>query len=268
MRSTLVHRWMLPAALVLALAGCGKSTSPLSSHTNIDQATADDVALQTGATLENAMLDMGGAVTVGAAPSAPAGASRGFSANAVMWDTTFTHGGITFEASRTFYNALGVALDAYGPTAVRLVWTSRVYGSAATVRDTLTLGRTASTEIRGIQPLQDTLLVNGSALDTLMNHFRSLDGTRMRYFYWNSALSVHDVRALKSTLSSGGWPLSGTLTFVVSADRLRSNDRADVEAHLNATVVVTFNGTSQPDVVVDGTWHYHWNLVTGAIVRA
>ncbi len=48
---------------------------------------------------------------------------------------------------------------------------------------------------------------------------------------------------------------------------LRSNDRADVEAHLNATVVVTFNGTSQPEIVVNGVWHYRWNPGTGIVTR-
>ena len=55
---------------------------------------------------------------------------------------------------------------------------------------------------------------------------------------------------------------------MVSADRLRSTSRADVEVHIDATVVVTFNGTSQPEIVVNGTWRYRWNMVTGVVIRA
>ena len=76
------------------------------------------------------------------------------------------------------------------------------------------------------------------------------------------------VRRLKNAGPTNGWPLSGTVTYVVSADRLRSNNRADVEAHFDATVVVTFDGTSQPLIVVNGAWRYRWNMVTGAITRA
>jgi hypothetical protein len=31
--------------------------------------------------------------------------------------------------------------------------------------------------------------------------------------------------------------------------------------------VVTFNGTSQPDLVVSGTYHYKWDMLNGTIIR-
>jgi len=249
------------AALALVASGCG-TTTPTSP--NLTHDSADDIAMQTATTLGIVNLDvLGGAGGAGALLVSRPGASR----SAAEWDTSFAVGGLSFEASRQFYNADGGLMPGYGPDAVRMVWTSRVYGTAELPRDTLTIGHSASTEFGGIQPLADTLRINGAALDTLMNRFRSYDGTRTRYFYWNSALDVADVLLLKSTLDASPWPLSGTMTLVVEADRLRSNDRADVEAHLSATVVVTFNGTSQPDIVVDGTWHYRWNMVTGAVTR-
>jgi len=148
-----------------------------------------------------------------------------------------------------------------------MAWTSRVFGTAMWPRDTVTVGHSASADFRGIEPSADTLLVDGAALDTLASSFRSYDGTQTRHFYWNSSLTAAGLRYLKSTLGRDAWPLSGTVTLVVRADRLRSNDRADVEAHLNATVVVTFNGTSQPEIVVNGVWHYRWNPGTGIVTR-
>ena len=41
-----------------------------------------------------------------------------------------------------------------------------------------------------------------------------------------------------------------------------------IEKSANATIVITFNGTATPEVVVNGTWHYQWNLDTGTAVRA
>ncbi len=271
MKTSPLHRLLLAGTvlLVLAATGCGQSTRSTASSNSMDQATADDIALQSAATLDNAALDVGGAATVAATASATAPVSPQWaSAQAAQWDTTFTHGTLNVSASREFYDAQGNVLAGYGPTAVQMVWTSRVWGTAETPRDTLTVGRSASTSIRGISPLQDTLTVNGAALDTLVNRFRSLDGARMRWFYWRSLLSTADVKLLKSTLGTGAWPLSGTMTLTVNADRLRSNSVTDVEAHLAAQVTVTYNGTSQPDVVVNGTWHYKWNMLTGAIVRA
>jgi hypothetical protein len=134
-------------------------------------------------------------------------------------------------------------------------------------RDTATVGRNAALDLRGIQAGQDTLRLDGTALDTLLNRFRSFDGTRTRYFYWTSGLTIANVRILKSTLQTGFLPVGGTVTLVVSADRLRSNNRTDVETHLNVTVVITFNGTQLVDLVVDGRYRYRWNVETDEVTR-
>ena len=55
--------------------------------------------------------------------------------------------------------------------------------------------------------------------------------------------------------------------MTVSLDRLRSNQAGDVESHVNAAVNVTFNGTTLADVVVNGSYHYKWNLLNGQVTR-
>ncbi len=185
-----------------------------------------------------------------------------------VWDTSFTWNGITYEASRTFYDALDNELPGYGPLAVRMRWTSRAYGTYQGPRDTASVGHAATLDLRGLQAGQDTVRLDGVCRDTLQNTFRSLDGLRVRYFFWTSGMTVEAVRILKSTLSAGGWPISGTVTYLVSADRLRSRDQTDVEVRFEATVVVTFNGTSEPEIVVNGTYRYRWNMQTGQVTRA
>ncbi len=243
----------------LAAAGCGKSTSPTNPNTALDQTSADDIAVQTQFALDQMGLDVYGARSFVTSPGTPARVRP----LRVMWDTTVTIGTLTADVSLNFYDAQDQALAAYGPEAVKLLWTSHIYGSLTTERDTATAGHAGSLDLRGIQPADTAFTLNCTALDTLLNKFRSYDGTRTRYFYWNSSLAGTDVVWGKAH----EWPWSGTLTFTVRADRLRSWQRGDVEAHLNATVVVTFNGTGHPDVVVNGTWHYQWDMTNGTMIR-
>lgn len=66
----------------------------------------------------------------------------------------------------------------------------------------------------------------------------------------------------------GPWPLAGTATWHTAVDRLRSADRGDVEAHFEATVTVTFDGTQAPAVVVAGVYRYQLDLASGTLSRA
>jgi hypothetical protein len=257
------HRSVLAASLLaiaLVAGGCGKSTSSTNPGGGLDQASADDIALQTGFALNPIVMDVEGGI---ASLGAPAPARLRPAPLAVLPETTVTDGGLTIHVAYDFYNAQDQVLPSYGPDAVKLIWTSHIYGSIQTARDTATVGHSASVEFVGIQPADTAITINGAAFDTLLNVFRSYDGTRTRYFFWRSSLTGAAVFWIKTH----EWPESGTLTFVVQADRLRSNNRSDVEAHVNATVVITFNGTDHPDAVINGTWHYQWDMQNGTMVR-
>jgi len=250
------------ALLALPLiAGCGnKVTAP---PAGMSATTADDIAVQAVASLGV----VGGDVQFAISTTPPTlAAARPARPARALSETTFVSNGITFHASRTFYDANDTELPGYGPTAVRLHWTSTANGTWEGPRDTAEVSHDAAIDVRGIDAGNDFLTFDGASDDTLQNRFRSLDGTRIRYFLWISSCNLSAVKILKTTTT--GWPISGTITFTVSADRLRSNNRTDVEAHFDATVVVTFNGTSQATVVVSGAYVYYWNLLTGTIARA
>ena len=250
--------------LGLLVIGCGnKVTSPGLTFT---QQTADDVAVQAAVSLTV----VGGNVqlALGSTPSAPPASAREALPARAAWDTTATWNGITYEASRTFYDALDNELADYSLLAVRMRWASRAHGTYEGVRDTASVGHAATMDFRGIQVGQDTVRINGVCRDTLDNTFRSLDGVFVRHFLWIGSSAVDDVRILKSTLPSGGWPIGGSISYSVSVDRLRSNNLADVEVHFEAVVVVTFNGTNEPEIVVNGTYRYRWNMQTGQVTRA
>ena len=263
-------RRFFPAASVLLLlwwlAGCSSAPTDPSS-VQLSQQNADDLAFQSAASLTV----MGSEVQLALSSTPQGKTAPGFRARSASpmraaWDTTVVADGITYQASRTFYDALDNELPGYGPLAVRMRWTGRAYGSYEGPRDTASVGHDAVLDIHGIQALQDTVRLDGACHDTLQISFRSLDGLRHRWFFWTAATTVDAVRLLKSTMP-GGWPIDGTVTYVVSADRLRSNNRTDVETHFDATVVVTFNGTAEPKIVVNGVYHYRWNMVTGTITR-
>ena len=263
MKSIYDRRALAAALLAIALmaGGCGKSTSLTSPQSQLDQASADDIAMQTGLALNALGMDVEGAGSSFMTSPAMRPAVAPFAA---LWDTTITGEGFTYHVSREFYDAEGALLPGYGPAATRMVWRSHIVGSHETERDTVAVAHAALLTFAGIQPADTATTISGTVLDTLQSVYRSYDETTWRYFHWKSLLTI--ANAVMSRSSE--WPLSGTLTFAVKADRLRSNDAGDVEGHLVATVVVTFNGTSQPDVLVNGTWHYHWDMQYGTMIRA
>lgn len=250
--------------LALLLAACGCSDIPVGPGGSVSENVADDIAVQAAAGLAVIRIDFQAAA--GSTPRAANRSARLRPARA-MSDTNFTSGGLTYQVSRTFYDGFDIPLPAYGPTAVRLRWTSRASGTLQGVRDTAMVGHAAVLDVRGIQSSQDTLRIDGTSTDTLFNRFRPLEGPGIRYFYWKSSMVVSQIRIPKSSIPAGALPSRGTVTFTVEADRLRSNDIADVEARFSATVVFGFDGTNQASLIVDGRYLYHLNLDTGEVTR-
>lgn len=260
----MVRRFLGAAVVALVAAGCGDDSATNPSNTDVD--AADDVAVQAAA---------GAAAATGGLEFELAAAGAGFLLGSEVLDskstplqtaadTTFTLSGLTFTQSRTFYDLQGDPLPGYGLTAVRLVIDSRVTGSIVTARYSATVRRTGTLEVRGIQALADTLRFDGTAQDTVQCAFHSLRGARQRYFYTVDTRSVENVAVLKDR-TANPWPLSGRIVWTVAADRLRSNNRNDIEWHFAGTAILNFDGTSTPELVVNGTFHYRVNLLTGEI---
>jgi hypothetical protein len=241
MKSSPGLKVLAAALLVLAVAvgGCGTTKSPTGPATSgLTQSEANDVALQTGFALDYLGFDVQGAG--GSLPTSPLSA-RLASPLRAAWDTTITFGNLTAVVSCNFYNTHDDLLPGYGPTAVRMNWRSHIWGSRETYRDTATVQHHANLDFTGIQLTDTAIVVNGS---------------------WRSTLTGANVRIRRSD----GRLLSGTLTYVASVDRLFSYQAGDVEKHWSVVVVITFDGTTQPDVVVNGTWHYKWNMDAGTMV--
>jgi hypothetical protein len=254
----------LLAAALLALAlfasGCGSSTSVTGPVTSdLTQSEADDLALQTSFALDQIGLDVAGA---GSSLLLGSALRQGAMPMRAAWDTTIVFGGITAEVSQEFYDAQNSLLTGYGPTAVRMNWKSHIWGAVETPRDTATIQHHSDLDFTGIGWEDTALILDGTCADTLLNQFHSLDSLLTRYGYWRSTLSAAAIAMRKAD----GMLMSGTLTYVVNVDKLRSDEQGDVEKHLSAIVVITFNGTQYPDVVVNGVHHFKWDKQHGTMI--
>lgn len=259
LRSALRSFSLLLTMLLLA-SGCGDESS---TNPQLDEReAADDLATQAAAAAATAT---GG---FGFEMEATSAAFRSNIAKgtppSVAADTTITLGNLTFTFHSTFYDAQNDPLPGYSPLAVRLEVATRATGSISTLRYAATLGRTASHEVQGIHVLADTLEFDGAAQDTAQCEFHSLVGDRQRYFFARGSRTVQDVRLLKDRFVNP-WPLSGRVTWVLVTDRLRSNNRRDVEFQIDGVAVLTFDGTQTPELLVNGTFRYRVNLLTGEL---
>ncbi len=255
-------------ALLVTLAGCGTNSPTQPIGGPAAQQDADDAAQQVAMSMAQ---DNGGSPAGQGAPSTslrsnpgPMSMRPGF---ATASDTTFSTGHVTWTIHRTFYDAQGGQQSSYDPnTTVRMIATSRGVGSIETPSDTASFGSAGNLDVRGLSSAQDTLLTNGARNDTLQCSFTSPFRPGKVYTYAEAAGALTDVAQVKP-VSSNPWPLSGTATWALKVDRLRTGDRGTVTRHFETLVTVTFNGTRYPNVQVTGGYRYAFDLKTGAIQR-
>ena len=262
MMSGFARRSTLYALLALALVagGCGSNKNPTGPATSeLTQSEANDVAVQTCFALDQIGLDMEGA---GSGIFMSPALRQGAMPLRTAWDTTVALGGLTAEISRDFYDAGGGLLHGYGLTAVRMNWSSHIWGMVETLRDTSSIQHRASFDFTGIQLADTALTLTGTCADTLLNRFHSLDSLVTHYGYWRTTLSAAGIAMRKLD----GLPLNGTLTYVGKVDKLHSGVLGDAEKQLSVIVVITFNGTRFPDVVVNGDYHYRWDMEHGSMI--
>lgn len=259
-----VHRplwWFaLVSLMTFVLVGCSKDSPTQPGGSTVSLTDADDVSVMVGMSLSRGLV--GDPATAGAPGSALA------SARQATTDTTIVTPFVTWSLSRTFYSALGAVQPTYDPvTTVRMTAAARGVGAVRTLTDTVTFGSAAALDVRGLALAQDTLVCNGTRQDTLLASFQSpMHNMRMHHYLEGQETRV-GVRHLKP-VNLHPWPLSGTATWTLSVDKLRTGDRGSVERHYTCTAVVVFNGTRNVSLTVDGMHRYTLDLLTGAVVRA
>ncbi len=253
-------------ALVIITAGCGKDatlTAP-SQNSGLSQQAADDVARHFAGSLSQ------GAVPLNRIGSADLAAiARGevrLDPSGRAYRTT-DEGSFTWSFSVRFFDADGNEQASFDPlTTARMSVVARARGSLTTAEHQATIGVHRALDIDGLLPTETTLEIDGAANDTADAAFEARDGSASRSYHLLGAGALTDVMQLKDS-SVNPYPLSGTARWEVEIDAAETDQDGTREAHYEVTVLVTFNGTRNPTIEIDGNFRYSMDLVTGEIRR-
>ena len=259
-------------ALAIAASGCGKTaapSAPSASHQTspMTQQAADDIAAQFAASVSAG----GGVPLTGLGSTNMAAMARGQVSPARLGRSgllrTEDQGTLSLSVSLTFYDAGGHEQPIYDPaTTARVVARVKVHGTLSTAERQALVGSDRLLDITGLLPAETTLDINGSAADTADCAFAALDGSSSRHYHLLGTGVLTDIMKLKDE-AVNPYPLSGTARWAVTADASVRDANGTQEAHYEATVLITFNGTENPTIEVNGTFHYRMDLKTGAIQR-
>jgi hypothetical protein len=271
--NTLRHnRFALPASLlVLALVapGCGKDATPATapkapaSPAPLTAQSAGDLARIVGASLAG----QGSVPFTRLGNSALSAAARG---EAPELKTSRTgslqdEGGSSWWFSVSWFDAAGNEQARFdSATTARMRALVRARGNLDAAGFHAAFGTARELDVTGLLPAETTIEIDGATDDTSRCSLASDDGTQLRRYDVVSDGRLVDVRQLKDE-TVNPYPLSGRAEWQVTAEALAVDGENRVEVRYQARVVITFNGTAHPTVVIDGTYRYRLNLDTGAI---
>jgi hypothetical protein len=174
-------------------------------------------------------------------------------------------GGFSWSLSIAFFDTDENQQAGFIPgETTRLTADARVRGHMTTAEQQASIGVRRFLDVRGLLPSETELHVDGAENDTANAAFAALDGSASRRYDLLAEGSLEDLRQLKDA-SQNPYPLSGVLLWQVAADAFEQTPEGTKEAHYDAKVKVTFNGTRYPTIEVEKNWRYQMDLETGEI---
>lgn len=265
---------LLLAVLSLALgaSGCGKNAAPSPSSTTspnppLSAQAADDIALQFATTLSQQRGVPLSQVGTTSLVAVARGERAAVALRSAGVETIQTEGGLTWSVVVRFFDAGGNEQPIYNPlTTARVVVHAKVRGTLASPEHHAFIGSDRMLDVVGLLPSESTIEIDGAANDTADAAFDAADGSASRRYHLVGAGALADVRQLKDA-AVNPYPLSGTVRWEVIADASSTDQNGTKEAHYDATVLVTFNGTRYPTIEVSEHFRYRMDLETGAIER-
>jgi hypothetical protein len=247
-------------------SGCGRNGDPVRPRTDagvgLDDRSAADIARQFAASLSQTglPLDRVGTSSLATLARGDAPAFRR-SGPASVTD----EGDFRWSLAVTFFDAGGVAQPHFVPgVTARVVVVARARGELVTSEHRAFLGTHRRLDVQGLLPAEDVLRIDGAAQDTADCEFEARDGSAERSYHLRAAGELIDVRKLKNE-SENRYPLSGVARWEVDVDAFVRDGDDEREAHYDATVVVTFNGTRHPVIEVSERWRFRMDLETGEV---
>jgi hypothetical protein len=273
---------------VLALAGCGgNDNNDPPSLPPLSQTDADDLMQQAAmmmasdrggwlsdvnaivGSLPRPVVGPGGAARLRALMAMPASAGRGFQ---VFYDSTYSVGAVLCTLTITYTDTLGDSLDVWESSAEELEAIVRASGPIVDGTNFVGAYRHLGEPITGIgiEAWQDTVNLSGLGDDAITSTFTPAFRTGLAR-YVAEAFTDYDLFVIRSGTTAGN-PTDGYASMYLFADRLRSDNPADIEASIDGEVSLIFDGTGNPIAEVtndppNAQFRYRVNLRTGAIQR-
>jgi len=264
------HHWLvLPGVFVVVIAtGCGHHAAPTASvpqDTRPPSQVARDLAQNLSTTLSR---DHGVPIDqVGTTRLEAAAQGRPDAVRALRSATALDERNLSWSWTVVFYDADGHEQLMFVPgVTARAMIHANVRGSLSSAEHNASVGIERMLDVSGLLPAETELHIDGAAHDTAHCAFEAQDGSAARRYDLLSQGSLEDIRQLKDS-SVNPYPLSGVLRWQVAADAFERTGDGEQEAHYDARVVVTFNGTRYPTIEIEEHWRYRMDLQTGEITE-
>ncbi len=236
------HVSVMAVALAVAVAGCESSSPSTGDPTAFDAAViAADGGLEDLEMMHGPGLGLGGIVfpaLVGGRPDCPR-TQDVFLCDPIQRD------GIDYTRSIIYRDASGAAQDGYDEnTTASIEYQITVHGERGREGWSATIDRTRNFTVTGLQDGTGTAMWNGTSAGTL-SRSRHIDGGPSRTYDVTSSGIVTDV-VIPFPRTDGAWPLSGTITRLVSMTLTNGEDTRTRERE----VTIEFNGGPEVTVTV------------------
>lgn len=251
---------LLPAFLILAAACSGDSTAPGSDAIDLDVAVVAGDAAYEDVSMMRTQLGAFGVPTLGIGRT---GEWQGCPFDGARFTCApVTRGAFTMTRSYAFLDAGGAAQSAYDAALTASAnFVSGMTGAATRDRWSATVSRQRNMTVTGLAGAETQHTINGTGTSSETRSQHSGDGAS-RSYSMTSTVTYTDV-VVPFPRTRGTWPLSGTITRVVTAVR---DGRNGTTTHTR-TATVTFDGDATALLVV-GDRRFTLNLETGQVTRA
>ena len=239
-------RWHIPAMFIAAgvgLTGCD-ATDPSGDLLNYDAAVvAADGALEDLEMMHGPRLGLSGVVfpaLIGGRPDCP-------KTQDVFLCDPVERAGIEYTRAITYRDVSGQAQDAYDEATTNSIdYLISVQGERGREGWSASIDRTRDFGVTGLLDGGGAVTWNGTMTGTVTRS-RHFDEGEARNYEIQSNGSVIDV-VVPFPREDDSWPLSGTITRSLTITRSNGDDSETREKF----VLITFNGTSEVEVTVDG----------------
>jgi hypothetical protein len=175
-----------------------------------------------------------------------------------------TNAGLTLTRDYAFFDANQTAQSAYDPvTTASANFHVSVTGVHTALTGKDTVNRDRNLTVSGLAGAETSRTWNGTGTRSDGGYRDGADATRT--YHTNDNVTISNI-VVNLPRSSNPWPVSGTITRQINGTASVSRSGFTKSFTVDRTVTITFNGTQQAAVTVNGT-SYTLDLSTGVATK-